>query len=343
MTESKVMNISILVFGSNKFLANLPDQIHDKTAFNVEVTANLNQAMSRIQITPPDIMLVQASLNASTELFCWLKDQIKLSSIYCIVFEDRLELISQRNWEWDLEITSTALKQGADAYIWQIPEEERDHKSAFYANNRLILAQLTVGSRKVQKYRDLIKKNHVLSAIALTDSLTQINNRRALDLDLPKQTQIARNQNNPLSLIILDVDFFKKVNDTYGHLVGDRVLQLLSARLRNNLRLQDTPFRYGGEEFVIILPNTTGEEALLVAHRLNRIVNQEPFTIDNQVTINVTISLGIASLQDEDDEDGISMLNRADKYLLQAKARGRNRVISSNYLSHMSHIKVNSQ
>ena len=333
------MNISILVFGSDKFLANLPDQIHDTTIFSLEVIANLNQAMSHIQITPPDIILVQASLNASTELCCWLKDETKLSSIYCILFEDRLELISQRNWEWDLEKTSTALKQGADAYIWQIPEEKRDRNSVF-ANNRLILAQLTVGSRKAQKYQDLIKKNDVLSAIALADSLTQMSNRRAFDLDLPRQIQKARNQNNPLSLIILDVDFFKKVNDTYGHLVGDRILRLLSARLRNNLRFQDTPFRYGGEEFVIILPKTTDEEALLVARRLNRIVNQELFTINNQLTIKVTISLGTASLRDEDDEDGISMLDRADKYLLQAKATGRNRVITSDYLSHTSHLQV---
>ncbi|GAX41238.1 diguanylate cyclase [Tolypothrix sp. NIES-4075] len=334
------MNISILVFGSDKFLASLPNQIRDATVFSVEVIANLNQAVSRIQITPPDIILVQASVNASTELCCWLKDQTKLSWIYCILFEDRPEQLSQRNWEWDLEMTSTALKQGADAYIWQIPEEKRDHKSALSANNRLILAQLSVGLRKAQKYRDLIQKNDVLSAIALADSLTQMNNRRALEWDLPRQIQKSRNQNNPLSLIILDVDFFKKVNDTYGHLVGDRLLQLLSARLRNNLRFQDTAFRYGGEEFVIILANTTGEEALLVARRLNRIVSQEPFKINNQVTINVTISLGTASLRDEDDEDGMSMLDRADKYLLQAKATGRNRVISSNYLSHMSHLQV---
>ena len=333
------MNISILVFGSDKFLASLPDQIRDATAFSLEVIANLNQAVSRIQITPPDIMLVQASVNASTELCCWLKDQTKLSWIYCILFEDRPEQLSQRNWEWDLEMTSTALKQGADAYIWQIPEEI-DHKSALSANNRLILAQLTVGLRKAQKYRDLIQENDVLSTFALADCLTQMNNRRALEWDLPRQIKKAQNQNNPLSLIILDVDLFKKVNDTYGHLVGDRLLQLLSARLRNNLRLKDTAFRYGGEEFVIILSNTTGEKALLVARRLNRIVNQQPFTINNQVTINVTISLGTTSLRDEDDANGISMLDRADKCLLQAKATGRNRVISSNYLSHVSHLQV---
>lgn len=334
------MNISILVFGSDKFLASLPDQIRNATAFSVEVIANLNQAVSRIQITPPDIMLVQASVNASTELCRWLKDQTKLSWIYCILFEDRPELLSQRNWEWDLEMTTTALNQGADAYIWQIPEEKIDHKSALSANNNLILAQLTVGWRKAQKYRDLMQENDVLSTFALADSLTEMNNRRALEWDLPRQIQKARNQKNPLSLIILDVDFFKKVNDTYGHLVGDRVLQLLSARLRHNLRFQDTAFRYGGEEFVIILANTTGEEALSVADRLNRIVSQEPFTINNQVTINVTISLGTASLRDEDDEDGISMLDRADKYLLQAKATGRNRVINSDYLSHIPHLQV---
>ncbi|MGI8503209.1 MAG: GGDEF domain-containing protein [Hassallia sp.] len=334
------MSISILVFGSDKFLANLPDQIREPTTFSVQVIANLNQAVSRIQITPPDIILVQASLNASMELCCWLKDQTKLSWIYCILFEDRPEQLSQRNWEWDLEMTSTALKQGADAYIWQIPEEKIDHKSAVSANNRLILTQLTVGLRKAQKYRDLIQKNDVLSAIALADSLTQMNNRRALDLDLPRQIKKARTQKNPLSLIILDVDFFKKLNDTYGHLVGDRVLQLLSARLRNNLRLQDTAFRYGGEEFVIILANTTDEKALSVADRLNRIVSQEPFRINNQLTINVTISLGTASLREEDDESGMSMLARADKHLFQAKDTGRNRVISSDYLSHVPHLQA---
>ncbi|MBD0264569.1 MAG: diguanylate cyclase [Tolypothrix sp. Co-bin9] len=333
------MNTSILVFGSDKFLASLPDQIRDSTTFSVELIGNLNQAVSRIQIMPPDIILVQASLHRSRDLCCWLKDQTKLSWIYCILFEDRPEQLCQRNWEWYLDMTSTALKQGADAYIWQIPEEKIDNKSAMSANNRLILAQLTVGLRKAQKYRDLIQKNDALSAIALADSLTQMKNRRALESDFPTQIQKARTQKNPLSLLILDVDFFKKVNDTHGHLVGDRVLQLLSARLRNNLRLQDIPFRYGGEEFLIILPNTTGEEALVVARRLNRIVNDQPFTINNQLSINITISLGTACLQDEDDEDGISMLDRADKYLLKAKATGRNCVISSNYLCHVPHLQ----
>ena len=129
-------------------------------------------------------------------------------------------------------------------------------------------------------------------------------------------------------MIILDVDYFKKVNDNYGHLVGDRLLKLLSSRIRHNLRIQDTAFRYGGEEFVIILGDTTAEEADLVAHRLNSVVKDSSFAIDSTLTIDVTISLGTTCLLPNDDEKGLSLLHRADTFLLQAKSKGRNRVVS---------------
>ncbi|MEH2230772.1 MAG: diguanylate cyclase [Nostoc sp.] len=338
------MNISILIFGKNNFIATLPDQIRYATAFSLEVMDNLDRAVSRIKTTPPDIILVQASLDSSMELCGWLKDQTKLSWIYCILFEDRSQQLTDRNkgWHRELEMSAAALKQGADAYIWHLIEEKTDYSLAeLTANHGLILAQLTVGLRKAQKYRDLIRTNDMLSAIALADSLTELNNRRALEWDLPRQIQRARTKNSSLSLIILDVDHFKKVNDTHGHLVGDRILQVLCQRLRHNLRCQDTAFRYGGEEFVILLANTTDEEALLVARRLNRVVSDEPFALNNKLTINVTISLGTASLQAEDDEKGESLLYRADQCLLQAKNSGRNRVINSSYLSHHgSHLKV---
>ncbi len=339
------MNISILVFGKNNFIATLPDQIRYASAFSVKVMDNLNQAVSQIKNTPPDIILVQASLEGSMELCGWLKDQTKLSWIYCILFEDRSQQLSDKNkygWHRELEMSAAALKQGADAYIWHLIEEKTDHSLAeLTANHGLILAQLSVGLRKAQKYRDLIRTNDMLSAIALADSLTELNNRRALEWDLPRQIKRARTQKTSLSLIILDVDHFKKVNDTHGHLAGDRILQILCQRLRHNLRCQDTAFRYGGEEFVILLANTSDDEALLVARRLNRVVSDEPFALNNKLTINITISLGTASLQAEDDEQGESLLDRADQCLLQAKTSGRNRVIDSNYLSHHgSHLKA---
>ncbi|MEH1835715.1 MAG: diguanylate cyclase [Nostoc sp.] len=338
------MNISILVFGKNNFIATLPDQIRYPTAFSVEVIDNLNQAVSRIQITPPDIILVQASLDGSMELCSWLKDQTKLSCIYCILFEDRLQQLTDRNmygWQSELEMSAAALKQGADAYIWHLIEEKTDHSLAeLTANHGLILAQLTVGLQIAQRYRDLIQTNDMLSAIALTDSLTELNNRRALQWELPRQIKRAKTQKTSLSLIILDIDHFKKVNDTHGHLIGDRILQLLCQRLRYNLRCQDIPFRYGGEEFVILLANATDEEAVVVARRLNQVVSEEPFSLSNKLTINITISLGTACLKAEDDDQGESLLHRADQCLLQAKTAGRNRVIASNYLCHVPHLKV---
>lgn len=344
MIKNKAMNISILVFGKNNFIATLPDQIRYATAFSVDVIDNLNQAVSRIQITPPDIILVQASLDGSMELCSWLKDQTKLSWIYCILFEDRPQQLTDRKkygWQSELEMSAAALKQGADAYIWHLIEEKTDYSLAeLSANYGLILAQLTVGLRKAQKYRDLIQTNDMLSAIALTDSLTELNNRRALQWDLPRQIKRAKTQKTSLSLIILDIDHFKKVNDTHGHLVGDRSLQLLCQRLRHNLRCQDTAFRYGGEEFVILLANTTDDEALVVARRLNRVISDEPFSLSKKLTINITISLGTACLKAEDDAQGESLLHRADQCLLHAKTAGRNRVIGSNYLSHVSYLKA---
>jgi two-component system cell cycle response regulator len=338
------MNISILVFGSYSFLGTLPDQIRYPTAFGVEIIADTNHAVSRIQNTPPDVILLQASWDGSLELCNWLKDQAKLSWIYCILFEDRPQYLADKSkhiWELEWEMTAAALKQGADAYIWQFPIEQSENTvERLDASHQLILAQLTVGLRKAQKYRDLLRTNDLLSTIALADSLTELNNRRALEWDLPRQINKARNSGNPLSLIILDVDFFKKVNDTYGHLVGDRLLQLLCARLRHNLRFQDTPFRYGGEEFVILLSNTTTEEAVTVARRLNRVVNEEPFAISNQLAINVTISLGVSCLEATDDEQGLTLLHRADQCLLEAKATGRNKVIAWDYLSNIAHLKA---
>ncbi len=220
------MNISILVFGNNNFCNTLPDRIRYAIAFNVKVIDNLNQAVSYIQMTPPDIILVQGSLDGSMKLCSWLKDQTKLSWIYCIFCEDRRQQIDERKkygWHRELEMTTAMLKQGADAYIWHLIDEQTEENLAeLTANHGLILAQLTVGLRKAQKYRDLIRTNDLLSAIALADSLTELNNRRALEWDLPRQIKKARTQKTSLSLIILDIDHFKKVNDTYGHLVGDR-------------------------------------------------------------------------------------------------------------------------
>ncbi len=320
------MDSSILVVGSYAFLATLLTQIRDST-ITLEVAANVDQARYLIEIRPPNILVMQASIEGSLEFCRWLRQQTQLTWIYCLLLEDRSEVIAQRNcssWDWELEVTAAALEESADAYIW-LPDEDTDRLQPCH---RLLLAQIQVALRKVKKYRDLMQTNNRLSEIALVDSLTQLNNRRALEWDLPRQILSSRTNGTSLSLMMLDVDYFKAVNDTYGHLVGDRILQVLCARLLHNLRSQDTPFRYGGEEFVILLPNTQCQEALLVARRINRLIGNQPFSIDKTLAIKVTISLGVSCLLPTDNAEGFELLDRADRYLLQAKAFGRNCAIS---------------
>ncbi|MEL6471663.1 MAG: GGDEF domain-containing protein [Cyanobacteria bacterium J06623_4] len=211
--------------------------------------------------------------------------------------------------------------------------QSQDLPSLIFRQNqcRLIQAHIQIGLSRAQRYRDLSRINDWLSAVALVDALTQISNRRAFDLELPNQIKMTRSKGTPLSLMVLDIDFFKGVNDRFGHLVGDEILKQLAQRLLANMRFYDTPFRYGGEEFVVTLTNTDLVEGSAIANRLRESIARDPFKIAPPVNgltaLEVTVSIGIAELLPEDDEQGRSLLDRADQNLLKAKDLGRNRVI----------------
>lgn len=327
------MNASILIVGSVEFHAALLDRLHYLATCSVEVIPSTKEVMSSIQAKKPDLVILSASQTESIEICRLLKQSSHLAWIYCILVSiqpiNALEEISP-GWNWELGLRATALEAGADACCWLSPTHNNSRlaEAEWKLQNLLLTSQIQVGVRQVQIYRSLMQTNDYLSAIALADPLTELSNRRALDWELPRQIYNARTRSTPLSLLILDVDYFKLVNDNHGHLVGDRVLQLLSARLRHNLRFQDTPFRYGGEEFVILLNNTKLAEAELVAQRLNCLIGEQPFMIDKNLPLNITVSIGVATLKSNDDEQGISLLDRADQNLLKAKNNGRNRVVA---------------
>jgi two-component system, cell cycle response regulator len=327
------MNGTILVIGDRNFQAMLLARLESLTACSVEVASHPKEALPRIQTQQPDVLILQASTIGNLELCRQIKQHTSLAWIYCILIGEQAGNPGEEifpGWSWELAQRTSALEGGADAYLCLLPKQETGdtHSEAgIKLQNYLLQVQIQVGMRRVQIYRHMLRTNDLLSAIALADPLTELSNRRALDWELPRQVQNSRTRRAPLSLLILDIDYFKSVNDTYGHLVGDCVLKLLSARLRHNLRFQDTPFRYGGEEFVIILSNTPLEEAKLVADRINHLIGDQPFAIDNNLTLKITASIGLACLQTQDDPNGISLLNRADQRLLEAKIKGRNRVI----------------
>jgi two-component system cell cycle response regulator len=319
------MDASILLVGSADFRFPLLELIRGLATFTVEVETSPLEAMPLIQAQQPDLLLVQASQTGSLELCSQVKAQSRLAWIYCILLDDQAaqgqEAVQAKHKEAD------ALNVGADAYLHFLPDKEVDSIQAVQ-QSCLLQAQVRTGLRRVQNHRELMRANDLLSAIALLDPLTELNNRRAFEWELPRQIQNARSRNIPISLILVDVDFFKTINDTYGHLVGDCALKLLAARLRHNLRLYDTPFRYGGEEFVIILSNTDYQEATMIANRLCQLISEQPFAIDETLDLVITISAGATTLNLEDDAKGISLLQRADQHLLTAKSLGRNRVVS---------------
>jgi two-component system cell cycle response regulator len=325
------MDASILLIGSDRFRIFVLDLIHDLATFTVEVAANPFEAIPLIQAQQPDLLLVQANQSGSVELCRQVKAQNRLSWIYCIVVDEQTQDTLKK-----IETETHALKMGADAYVSLPIEVSTSFQRA--CQNHLLQAYVVAGLRRVQNHRELMRANDVLSAIALSDPLTELNNRRAFEWELPRQIQNARNRNVPISLLMLDVDFFKRINDTHGHLIGDAVLRLLSARLRHNLRFYDTPFRYGGEEFVIILSDTDRQEANQIANRICQLISEQPFAIDEDLDLTITISAGVATLEEADDAKGTSLLQRADQRLLQAKALGRNQVVgfSNSYENHSS-------
>lgn len=327
------MDALILIVGDRQFLETIANRIQNFADFTVEVAPSPREAMPLIQAQQPDLLLLQASQTGSLELCHYIKEQTRLAWIYCILLADLASLLGGDPLGYGSRaatITAEALEAGADACLigeWGVATSATSNVLTLH-QNQLLQAQLHAGLRMVRNHRELMRANDLLSAIALSDPLTELNNRRALEWELPRQIQNSRTRSVPLSIVMLDVDFFKVINDTHGHLVGDRVLQLLSARLRHNLRFYDTPFRYGGEEFVIILANTDAQEASMIAQRICRLISDQAFNVDESLEISVTISAGTASLTSDDDPKGINLLHRADQNLLRAKNEGRNRVVS---------------
>lgn len=164
---------------------------------------------------------------------------------------------------------------------------------------------------------------------ATQDALTGLNNRRSLDIRIAQEVAVAKRKNLPLCVMMLDIDFFKKINDTYGHYVGDAVLKEFASIIKSELREYDFPSRYGGEEFFIILPSTTMDEAKLVANRLREKIQNAPFDIskfnNDTSTLNITTSIGLVQLAEEMDVKKLYV--KVDKALYEAKKTGRNKVV----------------
>lgn len=188
-----------------------------------------------------------------------------------------------------------------------------------------------VGQLALQTAND-VKALAILQHESITDALTGLKNRRYFDQRIREEVALSKRYKLPLSLILLDVDHFKKINDTFGHQIGDDVLVNLSKIFLETVRDSDIVARYGGEEIAIITPNTAKNEAILLADRLRMKVEKTTVSVveTTQEIVQVTISAGICSLSAViTDQD--ALLEESDQALYLAKKYGRNRVVGSNW------------
>lgn len=186
-----------------------------------------------------------------------------------------------------------------------------------------VAARLCALLRLRERETRLANERRTLARLALVDPLTELANRRAVEVDLEREWKRTTRSGRPLACLVIDIDRFKAVNDRLGHLAGDQVLRRVGRAIENATRLSDRVFRWGGDEFVVLLPSTTGPTALYVAERIRRAVSAPGVTSEP-----VTVSIGVAVTPHGAIATREDLVEIADRALGRAKALGRNRVAS---------------
>ncbi len=194
-------------------------------------------------------------------------------------------------------------------------------RNAPFGDQDLLIIESLAGSlvyplRNALMYRQAIN-------MSLQDPLTGAGNRKALEKAIKREQNLVERYDTPFSMLMIDIDFFKKINDQYGHTTGDQALQTLSETISDVIRQSDQFFRFGGEEFVILLNNTELESATFLAERIRQAV-EDSETENENGTIKMTVSIGVAHYDKTENMD--NLLNRADQALYCAKEEGRNKV-----------------
>ncbi|MBV8800427.1 MAG: PleD family two-component system response regulator [Alphaproteobacteria bacterium] len=270
---------------------------------------SFEEALVCVRGNDPDLIVVSLGLRSF--------DGLRLCSQLRSLPEGRNVPILVLVSEGDRRKLTQALEMGVNDYLTR-PVDRNE-----------LVARIRTQLRK-KRYSDHLRQNMQLSIeMAITDQLTGLHNRRYMARHLDTLIANAEKSAKPLAFLIMDIDHFKSVNDTYGHDIGDEVLREFASRIAANVRGIDLACRYGGEEFVVVMPDTDVEFAAAVAERLRRSVEATPVPISRDPgRLNITISIGIAGSAGAGDSSE-QLLHRADQALYRAKREGRNRVIAA--------------
>ncbi|WP_075063380.1 tetratricopeptide repeat-containing diguanylate cyclase [Ornatilinea apprima] len=279
---------------------------------------------------------VQAALQCVKEAYTLIKDtQYKM---HLRILHDLFSQIYDQMQQYQLALEHHRQFHRLDAEITAeiTAHRLRTNEALFRAQNARKEAEI-VQFKNLQLEREIIERRRVEDALrksedlyrrqAQLDPLTGITNRRFFYEIAQIEIDNARAQQLPISVILFDLDHFKQINDTYGHLVGDQVLKLCAARVAEAVREMDVVCRFGGEEFIILLPGATPAQTSAIAQRLFERVSKHPFQIDRQF-IEINLSVGLASRQAEDDLE--QLIEHADQAMYAAKRAGRNCIMEWN-------------
>ncbi|HEU0014336.1 MAG TPA: diguanylate cyclase [Longimicrobium sp.] len=284
----------------------------------VDTAADGEQALQRIYAEPPHLVLLDVMMPKldGFEVSRRIKADPELPFIPVI-------LVTARDQPEDIV---HGLESGADDYIakpYNFPELE--------ARMRAMLRIKRLQDELDQKNQELEQANIRLKKLSITDGLTELFNHRHVHQLLRDEFERSRRTVEPLSVAMLDLDRFKQVNDTYGHPTGDVILYETARIIKETAREIDMVGRYGGEEFIAILPNTDEAEAQRFAERVRQAVEKHLFR-DGDTEVRMTVSCGVSDFQGQEGDAPETLLKRADEALYQAKHGGRNRVVRASEL-----------
>ena len=299
--SSRDTRVSVLVCEHSQVQLRILSEAVRAAGYDVHTATTAEDALGLLRLMPIDIFLTGIEVGETSGLeACWLlKSNPETETVYTIV-------VTASGQEKRLE---ESLDAGADDFIRKP------------VNMTELRARLRAATRLVRMQRQFRR-------MAETDALTGAANRRAFMQYLESQADLARRGSQPLSVIMVDLDHFKHINDTHGHGCGDRVLTGTVKAVQACLRERDMLGRLGGEEFAVVLPGAQGEAAIRAAERIRTAVSSQVFKDDRGEPIPVTASLGLAFADESNAmETAESLLQMADEALYEAKGAGRNRVM----------------
>ncbi len=303
--EETTVRARILVIDDNEFSARQMKEVYAE-AYDITMESDMEEA--QVLLRGGDYDLVVVSLDSAQY------DPLRLCSRIRTFEETRQLPILTLVDEVDKDKLMKGLEIGINDYVMRPID-----------TNELIVRTKTQVLRK--QYQDRLRHNyHRSMELAVTDSLTGLYNRRYMKNHLDALLQRANMDYKPVSVLIMDIDYFKNVNDSYGHDVGDDVIKGFASRIGKSVRGVDLACRYGGEEFVVVMPDTDLAVASSVSERLRRQIADQTFK-DAKGTYELAITCSIGVTVSREQEDSDSLLKRADEALYAAKRDGRNRVV----------------